>query len=333
MNMFGEVGRGQFQSDSIEIMAQLLARSNMKSLFSLHKLPTNKAISHANILPAIDPSIFPANGQNSSNFPKFHKFQRHFSSLATQQPSQANINPHNSPSDLSPASSSPKFPDTPFFHEDAQLTPIRIISCLGNHFKLFNPNAVSPAVNLSLTQTPIKPSSISPSQSVSANLSDAYKPGFLEYSDAPPNSVVIYLGSSMLFFTHAAFFWSPKTWADVTIQSLRLIEIMEPRPELILFGSGAQTQHLPTEIEQYLDSQQVKYEVSDSMNAAGTFNLLAEEGRMVCAAILPRSVAPEEGEDVPLRNGTMSLRKYHQQEKPSIRLRQKIEEDLKQRGV
>ena len=57
--------------------------------------------------------------------------------------------------------------------------------------------------------------------------------------------------------------------------------------EILLFGTGATTLPVPSQIRAYLGGQLgIQLDVQDSRNAASTYNMLREEGRRVALALL-----------------------------------------------
>ncbi|MCL7050458.1 hypothetical protein MKW94_001799, partial [Papaver nudicaule] len=60
---------------------------------------------------------------------------------------------------------------------------------------------------------------------------------------------------------------------------------------ILLLGTGRQVQHVDPELRRFIRSTGMKLEAIDSRNAASTFNILNEEGRIVAAALLPYGVS------------------------------------------
>nr|CAG8434685.1 7034_t:CDS:10 [Entrophospora candida] len=68
---------------------------------------------------------------------------------------------------------------------------------------------------------------------------------------------------------------------------LKIFEIVIPKPELLIFGTGQRFVPIPLEIKNYIYDLGMQLDAMDSDNAASTFNVLTEEGRNVAAALLP----------------------------------------------
>ncbi|PSS10080.1 NADH dehydrogenase [ubiquinone] 1 alpha subcomplex assembly factor like [Actinidia chinensis var. chinensis] len=85
--------------------------------------------------------------------------------------------------------------------------------------------------------------------------------------------------------------WSPKNFSEITGDSLSMFQIMRPIPEILILGCGRYIQHVDPELRRFIRSTGMKLEALDSRNAASTYNILNEEGRVVAAALLPCGVS------------------------------------------
>ncbi|XP_021768917.1 NADH dehydrogenase [ubiquinone] 1 alpha subcomplex assembly factor 3-like [Chenopodium quinoa] len=81
--------------------------------------------------------------------------------------------------------------------------------------------------------------------------------------------------------------WTPKNFADITPESLSIFQILRPIPEILILGCGRHIEPVNSELRSYLRSAGIRLEAVDSRNAASTYNILNEEGRIVAAALLP----------------------------------------------
>ncbi|KAG9016123.1 hypothetical protein FRB93_011597 [Tulasnella sp. JGI-2019a] len=98
---------------------------------------------------------------------------------------------------------------------------------------------------------------------------------------------------SCIFLDGRVFLWDalppPKggNLAHLTKEMFEMFEVVVPKPELLILGTGHSTLPVPPEIRKYLSSIGVgPIDVMDTWNACSTFNMLAEEGRRVAAALL-----------------------------------------------
>ncbi|XP_044403732.1 NADH dehydrogenase [ubiquinone] 1 alpha subcomplex assembly factor 3 isoform X1 [Triticum aestivum] len=106
---------------------------------------------------------------------------------------------------------------------------------------------------------------------------------------------------SLLIVENKILTWTPKTFADITAESLSIFKIVHPIPEILILGCGKYVQPVSPELRKFIRSTGMKLEAIDSVthspppfvwqrNAASTYNILNEEGRAVAAAVLPFGV-------------------------------------------
>jgi uncharacterized protein len=79
--------------------------------------------------------------------------------------------------------------------------------------------------------------------------------------------------------------WSSATFEDLTQASFD--ELLDFRPELVIFGSGNKLRFPSPALLRSLIQQGIGVETMDSGAACRTFNVLAGEGRHVVLALLP----------------------------------------------
>ncbi|OLY84023.1 NADH dehydrogenase [ubiquinone] 1 alpha subcomplex assembly factor 3 [Smittium mucronatum] len=73
-------------------------------------------------------------------------------------------------------------------------------------------------------------------------------------------------------------------------ENLRILEVVTPKPEILVFGTGRKLLQLSAEARKYILKQGIKLEVSNTRNACGTYNILLEEGRKVAILALSNSI-------------------------------------------
>jgi len=95
--------------------------------------------------------------------------------------------------------------------------------------------------------------------------------------------------SSCIFLGGKVFLWKvpPTLWNAWDNDRFEIFEVTIPKPEILLLGTGLSTIPPPTWMRQHLRRLGIGIEVMDTRNACSTYNLLAEEGRRVAAALLP----------------------------------------------
>ncbi|KAI8098594.1 NADH dehydrogenase 1 alpha subcomplex assembly factor 3 [Halteromyces radiatus] len=79
------------------------------------------------------------------------------------------------------------------------------------------------------------------------------------------------------------------TW---DMASLSIFDLVSPKPELIVFGTGSEFSPLPADVRKHFYQMGVQVDIMSTKHAAATYNVLAEEGRRVAAALLPNSDHP-----------------------------------------
>lgn len=92
---------------------------------------------------------------------------------------------------------------------------------------------------------------------------------------------------SVICFGDVWFHWSPKRYEDITIDSLALLDVVVPVPELLILGCGNSIRTIPEDLMKGLRERYVSVEAVDTKNAAATFNILNQEGRSVVGAFIP----------------------------------------------
>ncbi|KAG4151561.1 hypothetical protein ERO13_D04G073000v2 [Gossypium hirsutum] len=85
--------------------------------------------------------------------------------------------------------------------------------------------------------------------------------------------------------------WGPRKFSEITPQSLSIFQIIRPIPEILILGCGRYIEPVDPELRRFIRSTGMKLEALDSRNAASTYNILNEEGRIVAAALLPYGVS------------------------------------------
>lgn len=74
---------------------------------------------------------------------------------------------------------------------------------------------------------------------------------------------------------------------DWNLEAFKIFELVSPKPELVLFGTGREFSPVPEHIRQFFFKQGIQVDQMSTKHAAATYNVLAEEGRRVAAAFLP----------------------------------------------
>jgi len=110
----------------------------------------------------------------------------------------------------------------------------------------------------------------------------------------------IRMRGSVLCFPNFTLLWSPTRVRDVSPRSLAPVHMIRPKVELVLlgtggFGAGAREdeqrdcEDVNPALFNYLSRKGVALESMPTPAAIATFNMLANEGRAVCAALVSRA--------------------------------------------
>ncbi|KAI3449008.1 hypothetical protein Pfo_005673 [Paulownia fortunei] len=95
---------------------------------------------------------------------------------------------------------------------------------------------------------------------------------------------------SLLCVGNLLMSWTPKKVSEITVESLSIFKTVRPIPEILILGCGRYIQQVNPELRSFIRSTGMKLEAIDSRNAASTYNILNEEGRIVAAALIPYGV-------------------------------------------
>ncbi|KAF8915175.1 NADH dehydrogenase 1 alpha subcomplex assembly factor 3 [Mucidula mucida] len=97
------------------------------------------------------------------------------------------------------------------------------------------------------------------------------------------------LPSACIFLEGEVFLWDvpQRLWAGWTNEHFQVFDLVAPKPEILLLGTGTRIAQPPPSIRTYLNGLGIQVDAMDTRNACSTYNLLAEEGRRVAAALLP----------------------------------------------
>ncbi|CUA69425.1 hypothetical protein RSOLAG22IIIB_03951 [Rhizoctonia solani] len=99
------------------------------------------------------------------------------------------------------------------------------------------------------------------------------------------------LPGACVFLAGRVFLWDVPTpndrWTNWGLEHLEVFDVVVPKPELLLLGTGKSAMLPPPRFREYLSRIGVQIDIMDTRNACSTYNLLAEEGRRVAAALLP----------------------------------------------
>ncbi len=108
---------------------------------------------------------------------------------------------------------------------------------------------------------------------------NAYEPGWISVNGEK------YTGALIVNSEQGCSPWSATYFVD--LQADHFMELIQSRPELVIFGSGAQLRFPRPLWLAPLIQMGIGVETMDTPAACRTYNVLASEGRRVVAALLP----------------------------------------------
>lgn len=102
---------------------------------------------------------------------------------------------------------------------------------------------------------------------------DGYGPGFFRVADQ------VIQGPALVTLTRAT------SWGG--LEDLAALEALAGQVDVVFLGMGAEIAHAPSVLRQRLEALGIGVEVMASPAACRTYNVLANEGRRIAAAVLP----------------------------------------------
>lgn len=93
--------------------------------------------------------------------------------------------------------------------------------------------------------------------------------------------------TALLMTPERAEGWTPPPFEALDADALASILSLDPVPEFILLGTGAELRRAPRALVQALDARGLGIEAMDSRAAARAWSVLRGEGRWIAAALYP----------------------------------------------
>lgn len=100
------------------------------------------------------------------------------------------------------------------------------------------------------------------------------------------NSGVFVCGPAA-FFPRTLLSWDVEGPWDVTIDSLSLFWLMEPKPDILVLGVGDSGNTIADEVRIFLNQKKINLMLLDTAQACGIFNFMNADHRNVAAALIP----------------------------------------------
>ncbi|XP_031275734.1 NADH dehydrogenase [ubiquinone] 1 alpha subcomplex assembly factor 3 [Pistacia vera] len=116
---------------------------------------------------------------------------------------------------------------------------------------------------------------------------------FQGYTDTSFTVNGVHYEGSLLYVGNLLMSWTPKKFFEITDRGIHLsiFQLLRPIPEIFVLGCGRHIEPVDSELRRFILSTGMKLGAVDSRNAASTYNILNEEGRIVAHVLLPYGVS------------------------------------------
>ncbi|XP_048879171.1 NADH dehydrogenase [ubiquinone] 1 alpha subcomplex assembly factor 3 [Brienomyrus brachyistius] len=88
--------------------------------------------------------------------------------------------------------------------------------------------------------------------------------------------------------------WNVGSYKDISVESLALFYLLEPRIEVLVLGIGGRVERLDRNVLDFLRKKRIAVEIQDTPNACATFNFLFSERRAVAAGLIPPPISTKD---------------------------------------
>ncbi|UJR33810.1 hypothetical protein I4U23_021234 [Adineta vaga] len=83
--------------------------------------------------------------------------------------------------------------------------------------------------------------------------------------------------------------WNVFSPEQITPESLAVLEVVQPRPEIFILGIGSRQNKIPPKTLQFIRSLKIGFEILPTTQACETFNFLLSDNRLVYGGFLPQN--------------------------------------------
>eukprot|EP00658_Telonema_sp_P-2_P015596 TRINITY_DN16010_c0_g1_i3.p1 TRINITY_DN16010_c0_g1~~TRINITY_DN16010_c0_g1_i3.p1 ORF type:complete len:170 (+),score=34.53 TRINITY_DN16010_c0_g1_i3:164-673(+) len=111
--------------------------------------------------------------------------------------------------------------------------------------------------------------------------------GYTEFGFKVNDNLVL---GSLLLMPRNYFSWNVDSLADLTKDSLAVLDVVTPVPEIFVLGCGSTTFPVPERVSALFRERGVLLDATDTVSAIQLFNVLNQEGRAVIGGMLPMAV-------------------------------------------
>lgn len=90
------------------------------------------------------------------------------------------------------------------------------------------------------------------------------------------------------FFPRTLLSWDVEGPWDLSIESMALFWLIEPKPDLLIIGVGDAGNTVPDDVRIFLNQKKISLEILETGAACAAFNFMNADHRNVAAALIPR---------------------------------------------
>jgi len=97
-----------------------------------------------------------------------------------------------------------------------------------------------------------------------------------------------HIKGSLAIIDKTVFRWNVNDAKEITAESLSIFQMVYPKIDLIVIGTGEKYEKLPSELSSHFKKIGIGLEVQSTLNACGTFNLVRQhKPGVIGAALIP----------------------------------------------
>lgn len=113
----------------------------------------------------------------------------------------------------------------------------------------------------------------------------------------------IFAVGPIAIFPKTVLHWNVNTASDISPESLSLFALLEPKLDILVFGTGDVRAPVSSEVVNFLRSKKISTEILPTVQACNIFNFLNVEGRCVAGAFIPPTVSCDFVDELDLVEG------------------------------
>lgn len=137
----------------------------------------------------------------------------------------------------------------------------------------------------------------------------------------------IYTVGPLAAFPKTVLQWNVKNIQGLTLESLSLFYLLEPKLDILVIGTGDVRMLPSTHILEHLKSKKISTEILPTVQACSTFNFLNAEGRCIAGAFIPPSNVTLYEDELELMDEIHAIDDYGPSSSPYDIKRQKVRRD------